>query len=60
MVLDLAERQADFRRFLDRVRPEVLPRVDEVTALLLPVEGEAGVMRRLSDGTLDFAVNKLP
>jgi nitrogen regulatory protein PII-like uncharacterized protein len=60
MVLDLAERQADFRRFLDRVRPEVLPRVDEVTALLLPVEGEAGVMRRLSDGTLDLAVNKLP
>ncbi|MBY0225118.1 MAG: hypothetical protein K2Q28_04875 [Hyphomicrobium sp.] len=60
MVLDLAEREADFRRFLDRVRPEALPRVDEVTALLLPVEGEAGVMRRLSDGTLDLAVNKLP
>lgn len=60
MVLDLAERQEDFRRFLDRVRPEVLPRVDEVTALLLPSEGEAGVMRRLSDGTLDLAVNKLP
>jgi hypothetical protein len=60
MVLDLAERQADFRQFLDRVRPEALPRVDEVTALLLPVEGEAGVMRRLSDGTLDLAVNKLP
>ncbi|MCU0881021.1 MAG: hypothetical protein MUF06_24900 [Pirellulaceae bacterium] len=50
MVLDLAEREADFRRFLDRVRPDALPRVDEVSALLLPVEGEAGVMRRLSDG----------
>lgn len=60
MVLDLAERQPDFRSFLDRVRPEALPRVDEVTALLLPVEGEAGVMRRLTDGTLDLAVNKLP
>lgn len=60
MVLDLAERQADFRTFLDRVRPEALPRVDEVTALLLPIEGEGGVLRRLSDGTLDFAVNKLP
>ncbi len=60
MVLDLAERQEEFRRFLDRVRPEVLPRVDEVTALLLPAEGEAGVMRRVSDGTLDLAVNKLP
>jgi nitrogen regulatory protein PII-like uncharacterized protein len=60
MVLDLAEREADFRRFLDRVRPDALPRVDEVSALLLPVEGEAGVMRRLSDGTLDLAVNKLP
>ncbi len=60
MVLDLAERQPDFRAFLDRVRPEALPRVDEVTALLLPAEGEAGVMRRLGDGTLDTAVNKLP
>ncbi|MGE5265773.1 MAG: hypothetical protein ACM3L9_00255, partial [Deltaproteobacteria bacterium] len=59
MVLDLAEKQPDFRAFLDRVRPEALPRVDEVTALLLPAEGEAGVMRRLSDGTLDLAVNKL-
>lgn len=60
MVLDLAERQPDFRSFLDRVRPESLPRIDEVTALLLSEEGEAGVMRRLSDGTLDLAVNKLP
>jgi hypothetical protein len=59
MVLDLSEKQPDFRAFLDRVRPEALPRVDEVTALLLPAEGEAGVMRRLSDGTLDLAVNKL-
>jgi hypothetical protein len=59
MVLDLAEKQPDFRAFLDNVRPELLPRVDEVTALLLPAEGEAGIMRRLSDGTLDLAVNKL-
>jgi hypothetical protein len=51
LVLDLAERQGDFRGFLDRVRAEALPRVDE---------GEAGVMRRLSDGTLDEAVNRLP
>jgi hypothetical protein len=60
MVLDLAERQADFRGFLDRVRAEALPRVDEVTALLLASEGEAGVLRRLADGTLDEAVNRLP
>ncbi len=60
MVLDLAEREPGFRAFLDNVRPESLPRVDEVTALLLPAEGEAGIMRRLSDGTLDLAVNKLP
>jgi hypothetical protein len=60
IVLDLAERQPGFRAFLDRVRPEALPRVDEVTGLLMPVEGEAGIMRRLGDGTLDMAVNKLP
>jgi nitrogen regulatory protein PII-like uncharacterized protein len=60
LVLDLAERQGDFRGFLDRVRAEALPRVDEVTALILAAEGEPGVMRRLSDGTLDEAVNRLP
>lgn len=60
MVLELAEKQPDFRAFLDRIRPEALPRVDEVTGLLIPIEGEAGVMRRLSDGTLDLAVNRLP
>lgn len=60
IVLDLAEKQPDFRAFLDRVRPEALPRVDEVVGLLVPVEGDAGVMRRLGDGTLDLAVNKLP
>lgn len=60
IVLDLAEKQPGFRAFLDRVRPEALPRVDEVTALLMPIEGESGVLRRLTDGTLDLAVNKLP
>lgn len=60
LVLDLAERQGDFRDFLDRQRPDALPRVDEVTALLLAAEGDAGVMRRLADGTLDEAVNRLP
>jgi len=59
-VLELAERQADFRGFLDRVRAAALPRVDEVTGLLLVSEGEAGVLRRLADGTLDEAVNRLP
>ncbi len=59
-VLDLAERQSDFRQFLDGARPDALARVDEVTALVLATEGEAGVARRLADGTLDEAVNKLP
>jgi nitrogen regulatory protein PII-like uncharacterized protein len=59
-VLDLAERRSEFRAFLDRARPEALPRLDEVTALVLAREGESGVLGRLADGTLDEAVSRLP
>ncbi len=59
-VLDLAERNASFKEFLDAVRPAELARLDEVTALLLGGEGEEGVLRRLDDGTLNEAVRFLP
>ena len=59
-VLDLAERSAPFRGFVDSVRPDHLPRLTEVVGLLLPAESEAGVLRRLGDGTLNEAVNVMP
>jgi hypothetical protein len=59
-VLDLAERHAPVRALLDSVRPEHLARVDEVTALVLASEGEAGVLARTADGTLREAVDALP
>jgi hypothetical protein len=59
-VLELAERNADFRRLLETVRPSDLSRLDEVTALVLASEGEPGVLRRLGDGTLLTAVSALP
>jgi nitrogen regulatory protein PII-like uncharacterized protein len=59
-VLALAERNADFRRLLDTVRPADLARLDEVTALVLASEGEAGIVKRLADGTLILAVSSLP
>ena len=59
-VLELAERNADFKRLLDTIRPPDLPRLDEVTALVLASEGEAGIARRLGDGTLHKAVSALP
>jgi len=58
-VLELADRNEAFRRLLDTVRPADLPRLDEITALVLASEGEAGVIRRLSDGTLNLAVTAL-
>lgn len=58
--LDLAERDDDFRNFLDAVQPEKLARLDEVVALILAAEGEPAVLRRLENGTLREAVNKLP
>jgi hypothetical protein len=59
-VLELAERNADFKRLLETVRPADLARLDEVTAIVLASEGEAGVTRRLGDGTLHRAVSALP
>ncbi|HWE19870.1 MAG TPA: hypothetical protein VG758_22265 [Hyphomicrobiaceae bacterium] len=59
-VLELAERNVDFRRLLETVRPADLARLDEVTAIVLASEGEPGVIKRLGDGTLYRAVSALP
>jgi hypothetical protein len=58
--LGLAERNPKFRAFVDSLQPSALPRLDEVVALLLAGEGESGILRRLDDGTLSTAINKLP
>ncbi len=59
-VLDLAERNAAFRAFVDTTRPDHLARLDEMTALILAEESEAGVLKRLADGTLQQIVNVAP
>jgi hypothetical protein len=59
-VLDLSDKDPAFRRFLDRTRASDLARLDEVVALLLPKEGEKGILARLKNGTLQRAVTELP
>jgi len=59
-VVELAERQDDFRRFLETVKADDMPRLDEMVGLVLASEGEAGVTKRLGDGTLHRAVTTLP
>lgn len=59
-VLELAERNADFKRLLEAVKPTDLAKLDEITGLVLASEGEPGVVRRLGDGTLYTAVSALP
>jgi hypothetical protein len=56
-VLELADKNAGFKTFLDTLKPEALPRLDEVVALLLGTEGEAGILKRLDDGSLNSVVN---
>ncbi len=58
--LDLAQRKPKFKAFIDHLQPKALPRLDEVVSLVLADEGEAGLLRRLDDGTLNEAVNVLP
>ena len=59
-VLEIAEKDEKFRRFLDTVKPENLSRLDEVAALILASEGEPAILKRLDDGTLLEAVERLP
>lgn len=58
--LELAERHAGFKSFLDTVPPERLGRLDEATALVLAEGGEQAILRRLDDGSLNQAVRLLP
>lgn len=60
LVLKIAESDAGFRSFLDSVPPATLPRLDEVVGLLVAGEGETSVVTRLSDGSLNQAVNVMP
>jgi hypothetical protein len=58
-VLDIAERHEAFKALLDATRPEQLPRLDEIVALVLASEGQSGVLRHLDDGTLHRALHTL-
>jgi hypothetical protein len=58
-VLDMAANHQAFKALLDMTDPERLPRLDEVVALVLASEGEAGVLKRLDDGTLQQASHAL-
>jgi hypothetical protein len=60
LVLKLAEGDESFRTFLDGVKPAALPRLDEVVSLLVAGEGEASVLKRLTDGSLNHAVHVMP
>lgn len=58
--LDLAERDTTFRSFLDGLRANELARLDEVVSLTLASEGEAGLFKRVENGSLRDAVRNLP
>ena len=60
LVLKLAEGDSTFRTFLDGVKPAALPRLDEVVSLLVSAEGEASILKRLADGSLNQAVHVMP
>jgi nitrogen regulatory protein PII-like uncharacterized protein len=59
-VITLADSNEKFRGFIDTIKAEAMPRLDEIVGLLLASETEAGVLKRLADGTLGYAVNVMP
>jgi nitrogen regulatory protein PII-like uncharacterized protein len=60
LVIALADSNETFRRFLETVKAEAMPRLDEVVGLVIAGESEAGVLKRLGDGTLNYAINTMP
>lgn len=60
LVLKIADQNAEFRKFLDGVGPQSLPRLDEVVSILVTSEGEPAILSRLRDGTLNDAVHLMP
>ena len=60
LVLQIAEQNGEFRKFLDGVKPEALPRLDEVVSLLVASEGQGSILKRLQDGSLNTAVHLMP
>ncbi len=58
--LALADRNADFKTFLNNVRPEKLAQLDEIILLLRQTEGDGGIEARLGNGSLEQAVLRLP
>lgn len=58
-VLELTESNAGFKTFIDAARPDQLARIDELVGVISATEGDNGVLKRLQDGTLNTAVNRL-
>ncbi|MEM7776652.1 MAG: hypothetical protein AAF732_13660 [Pseudomonadota bacterium] len=55
-VLELAASNDDFKAFLDVVGDKNLQKLDEIVALILPVDGPAGIEKALANGKLQRAV----
>lgn len=60
LVLRIADQNGEFRKFLDGVKPDALPRLDEVVSILVASEGEPAILNRLQDGSLNTAVHLMP
>jgi hypothetical protein len=58
-MLSLADENPRFKAFVESVKPEALGRLDEVIGMILASEGEAGILKRLDNGSLEHAVNRL-
>lgn len=58
--LELAEGNDTFKSYLNNLKPDRIPRLDEVMSLVMASEGEGAILKRLGDGSLDEAVSRLP
>lgn len=59
-VIEMSDKHPAFKAFLDTVAAAAMPKLDQMTSIVLASEGEAGLLARVADGSLNEAITKLP
>ena len=59
-VLDLSEKHAAFKAFVETIKPESMARLDQLTLIALTAESEEQLLKRVADGSFNEALIRWP
>ena len=59
-VLELSEKYATFKAFVETVKPEAMARLDQMTVIALAAESEEQLLKRVADGSFNEVLTRWP